>query len=181
MLKYDSGRRTCVSSARASCQPDFLLGSCGRFIMNWTVSRRVALKTFALTAYLPIGARIIIPCNATASPSLDSFIAMSVKLTGQASLDRDMGKSILGAFIETGHGEDIAELIADATPEQSQLTIANAVVAAWYSGMSPIASATQVMGFNEALVWTALSYTKPWGSCGGETGYWSDAPSDGEQ
>lgn len=148
--------------------------------MNWPISRRVALKTFALTAYLPIGARIISPCNATASPSLDAFTAMSAKLTGQVLLDRGMGKSILEAFIESGHGEDIATLIADMTPEQSQLMIANAVVAAWYSGVSPLNSASQVMGFNEALVWNALSYTKPWGSCGGEIGYWSDAPLDGK-
>ena len=29
---------------------------------------------------------------------------------------------------------------------------------------------------NEALLWNALDFTKPPGSCGGETGYWADAP-----
>ena len=29
---------------------------------------------------------------------------------------------------------------------------------------------------NQALLWKALDFTKPPGVCGGETGYWADAP-----
>ena len=30
--------------------------------------------------------------------------------------------------------------------------------------------------FNGALVWNALAFTKPFGDCGGATGYWADPP-----
>lgn len=33
-----------------------------------------------------------------------------------------------------------------------------------------------VADLNGALLWDALAFTKPWGSCGGETGYWRDPP-----
>ncbi|MBN9592029.1 MAG: hypothetical protein J0I02_07325, partial [Alphaproteobacteria bacterium] len=35
-----------------------------------------------------------------------------------------------------------------------------------------------VSDFNGALVWAAMTYTKPWANCGGETGYWADPPTD---
>ncbi|MFM9858878.1 sugar dehydrogenase complex small subunit [Pseudoxanthobacter sp. M-2] len=144
--------------------------------MTWIVSRRRVLRNGALTASLLVGSKILAPGSAIASPSLEAFIAMSAKLTGQPSLNDDMGKTILDAFIASGQGDDIAALIADPAPENSKSKIANAVVAAWYSGISPLSGANQVTGFNEALVWSALSYTKPWGSCGGDAGYWSEAP-----
>jgi hypothetical protein len=34
----------------------------------------------------------------------------------------------------------------------------------------------EVVDFTQALVWNALTFTKPWGECGGETGYWADPP-----
>ena len=91
-----------------------------------------------------------------------------------------MGKNILDAFVAAGQAGDIVTLFGDPAPEQSQLKIASAIVAAWYSGISPRPGASQVTGFNEALVWDALTYTKPWGSCGGETGYWGEPPSEQE-
>lgn len=148
--------------------------------MTWIVSRRRVLRNGALTASLLVGSKILAPVSAIASPSLEAFIAMSAKLTGQPSLDDDMGKTILDAFMASGQGDVIAALIADPAPENSKSKIANAVVAAWYSGISPISGANQVTGFNEALVWNALSYTKPWGSCGGDAGYWSEAPPEVE-
>jgi hypothetical protein len=148
--------------------------------MNWIVTRRRLLRSGAFTASLLIVSKVLAPGSATASPSLEAFIAMSAKLTGQPSLDDDIGKTILDAFMASGQGDVIAALIADPAPENSKSKIANAVVAAWYSGISPISGANQVTGFNEALVWNALSYTKPWGSCGGDAGYWSEAPPEEE-
>ena len=149
-------------------------------MMMWIVSRRRLLRSGAVTASFLLGSKVLAPGSATASSSLDAFIAMSARLTGQPALDDDMGKTILEAFIASGQGDDIAALIADPAPEHSKLKIANAVVAAWYSGISPLAGAKQVTGFNEALVWNALSYTKPWGSCGGDAGYWSEASPEEE-
>jgi hypothetical protein len=144
-------------------------------------SRRDLLRSGTSAAsILILGARSITPVFAAAPPSLEQFIAISRKLTGHQSLDSDMGKNILDAFVAAGQAGDIVTLFGDPAPEQSQLKIASAIVAAWYSGISPRPGASQVTGFNEALVWDALTYTKPWGSCGGETGYWGEPPSEQE-
>lgn len=146
--------------------------------MSYMVSRRVLLRTGGLAASaLALGSAVPRPTYAATAPSLNAFMTMSQKLTGRSSLDRDMGQAILDAFVTTGQTDDLAALAADPDPGRSRLKIANAVLAAWYSGLSPVPGATEVTGYNEALVWDALSYTKPPGSCGGETGYWSSLPS----
>jgi len=145
------------------------------------VSRRVVLRSGASAASaLLVGGLNIASAVAAQTPSLDQFIDLSRKLTGNQSLDASMGQNILDAFVKAGRGQDIVTLAGDPAPAQSQAKVASAIVAAWYSGLSPLPGAREVTGFNEALVWTALSYTKPWGSCGGETGYWGDAPPDQE-
>ena len=146
--------------------------------MSYMVSRRALLRTSGLVASaLALGLAAPQPAHAAAAPSLDAFMAMSQSLAGRPSLDRDMGQAILNAFVASGQASELSALVAEANPGQSQLKIADAVLAAWYSGLSPLAGAADVTGFNEALVWDALTYTKPWGSCGGETGYWSEIPS----
>jgi hypothetical protein len=145
------------------------------------VSRRDLLRNGASAASMLFAAGLSVrPAIADPIPSLDQFIALSNEVTGQPTLDSGMGKSILDAFVAAGQGGEIATLLGDPAPERSQLMIANSVVAAWYSGLSPLPGARQVTGFNEALIWNALSYTKPWGSCGGEIGYWGEPPPDQE-
>lgn len=145
------------------------------------VSRRTLIRNSRMAAaVLVLGTNAASRADSAVPPSLDAFMAMSAKITGYSSLDRDMGKSILDALLSSGWENDVAALITDPAPERSKLQIASAVVAAWYSGISPSAGAREVTGFNEALVWNALSYTKPWGSCGGDLGYWG-APPDQEQ
>jgi len=149
--------------------------------MTGNVSRRKLLRGgISAASMLMVGVQSIAPGSAATSLSLDQFIAISTKLTEQPSLDNDMGKNILDAFVTAGQGENIATLLRDATPSRSETEMANSIVAAWYSGISPLPGAREVTGFNEALVWKALSYTKPWGSCGGETGYWADPPAEQE-
>ena len=142
------------------------------------LSRRDVLRTGGLAASaLALAAAAPPRADAATAPALDAFMAMSQRLTGQSSLDEDMGQAILAAFTATGQAGELSALVAQPDPARSKLDIANAVVAAWYSGLSPVPAAAEVTGFNEALVWNALTYTKPWGSCGGETGYWSNPPS----
>jgi hypothetical protein len=156
-------------------------GSDCKAVMTRNVSRRELLRSGTSAAsILILGVQSIAPGSAAASLALDQFMSISTKLTGQPSLDGDMGQKILDAFEAAGQGGNIATLFEDATPERNQTGIANAIVAAWYSGISPLPGAREVTGFNEALVWNALSYTKPWGSCGGETGYWADPPAEQE-
>ncbi|MET1114195.1 MAG: sugar dehydrogenase complex small subunit [Comamonas sp.] len=43
----------------------------------------------------------------------------------------------------------------------------------WVSGM---VGTTQVIAYTDAPIWSALSFTKPPGVCGGAFGYWADRP-----
>ena len=141
------------------------------------ISRRDLLRSSTSAAsILFVSTQCTALGQAATSPSLDQFIALSQKLTGQSSLDDDMGRNIFDAFVSAGHADDLAKLISEPAPERSEAKIANALVAAWYTGFSPLPGAREVAGFNDALVWTALSYTKPWGNCGGEMGYWGEPP-----
>lgn len=141
------------------------------------LSRRDLMRHAGLAASaFAAGAGFSTSGMAAAPPSLEAFMSMSSKVTGHTPLDQDMGKGILDAFVSAGRAGEISALIADPAADRSKSEIARAIVAAWYSGLSPLPGAAQVIGFNEALVWDALSYTKPWGSCGGDTGYWGDPP-----
>lgn len=48
----------------------------------------------------------------------------------------------------------------------------NLVVAAWFSGMVD----GRVITYTDALAWSAVSFTKPNGVCGGAFGYWAEPP-----
>ena len=117
----------------------------------------------------------------------EQFLALSEKLTATPNLDLGIATTILGGFLATGQGEEIAKLVAEGYDPITPLP--NAIVAAWYSGIyttvpkgtgasdHPLRDRVQkVATFDQALVWNALTFTKPWGECGGETGYWSNPP-----
>lgn len=115
----------------------------------------------------------------------EQFLALSERLTATPKLDPEVGTTILGGFLATGHGDEIAKLIA--VGHEPVTPLANAIVAAWYSGVyttmpkdngaNPAGETVDAVAtFTQALLWNALSFTKPWGECGGETGYWADPP-----
>jgi hypothetical protein len=108
--------------------------------------------------------------------TVDQFLAISSRLTEAATTDLDstMAAKLLDGFISTGRGSGLSLLAEDATLRVG--TVADDIVAAWYSGLYDTATGPAVAGFNEALLWNALDFTKPPGTCGGETGYWADPP-----
>jgi hypothetical protein len=114
---------------------------------------------------------------AASSISVEQFTALSKTLTQAAGLDGDVARTLLGAFIATGHEADLAALVADPSGAAAKnAAFANAIVAAWYSGLCNTATGQAVATFDQALMWNAMTYTKPFGVCGGDTGYWSDPP-----
>ena len=114
---------------------------------------------------------------AASSISVEQFTNLSKTLTQAASLDPDIARMLLGAFIATGHEADLSALIADpASAEGKNAIIAKAIVAAWYSGVCNTAPGQAVATYDQALMWNAMSFTKPMGICGGDTGYWSEPP-----
>lgn len=110
---------------------------------------------------------------AQAEITVDQFLALSERLTGADDLDADIAQTLLGGFLATGHGADLERLVKS---DSSVPDLANAIVAAWYSGLYQGAGGAAVATYTDALLWTALSFTKPMGYCGGETGYWADPP-----
>ena len=115
----------------------------------------------------------------------EQFLALSEKLTATPNLDLAIATTILGGFLATGHVDGIAKIVAEGYDPITPLP--NAIVAAWYSGVyttvpkddgaTPSRVPVQeVADFTQALLWNALTFTKPWGECGGETGYWADPP-----
>lgn len=105
---------------------------------------------------------------------VETFLELSQELTGQQDLDADYAAEMLEAYKAIGKAADIAELASGSeNPE-----LANDIVAAWYSGVSPDPDSNEVITYTEALMWGAMSFTKPMGYCGGQTGYWADPPAD---
>lgn len=111
---------------------------------------------------------------AQADVTVEQFLQLSERLTEVGDLDQDVAQTLLGGFLATGHGPELLALAAERQPSSSSL--GDAIVAAWYSGLYDSGHGTAVSDFNGALVWTALSFTKPFGSCGGVVGYWADPP-----
>jgi hypothetical protein len=137
------------------------------------VSRRdIILAGVAVALAAGVGC---LPSSASTGTSMDRFITLSSRLTGTAAgdLDRDAGEALLAGFTAAGHGAALERLSVD---HSSDPDLADAVVAAWYSGVVGTGTGDVVATFNAALVWNALSFTKPFANCGGETGYWSQPP-----
>lgn len=136
--------------------------------------RRALLLTGLSVAALqwPIAARAKV---ATTQPTLDDFLALSARLSGRdiSSLSRDMGSAILDFLHQHGRLAQLSALFDDPSSNQE---LAREVLTAWYCGQLPMVSQTTVIGFSQALVFSAAPFLHAPGMCGGATGYWSDPP-----
>lgn len=141
--------------------------------MPLTLTRRAAILGAVAAAIVSAGpsgfARL---AAAEGDLDVDGFLALSATLTGAAPalLDRDVAATLLGAFVATGNGDGLKRLRVDPVSDKE---LADAIVAAWYSGVYATGKGDAVATYNDALVWQALSFTKPPGNCGGPSGYWS--------
>lgn len=138
------------------------------------LTRRALLATSGAAA-LAMAAGL--PASAQAPVTVAQFLALSSKLTGKPGLDPGIAKKLLDGFVATGKGADLAALVGtggNATVKTRPL--ANAVVANWYCGVYDTAGGQAVAGFDTALMWDAMRFTKPFGVCGGDAGYWANPP-----
>ena len=104
---------------------------------------------------------------------LDEFLALSARLTGAPHLDASAAAKLLDGLLSTGHGAELAALIARGA---SSGTLADEIVAAWFSGSYATSAGAAAFNLPDALLWRALDFTKPPGRCGGATGYWANEP-----
>ena len=149
---------------------------------NFVPDRRQVLALFAAAA----GVALLPPAAAVGAPTAD-FLAASNTLNGLPSdldpaiLDR-MFRALreavgteplrhLAAVVARHDGDALDAAIAAAGLDQA----ANTVVAAWYSGIVTAPDGTRrAILRDDALVWTALDFTKPPAQCAGTS--WADKP-----
>jgi Membrane bound FAD containing D-sorbitol dehydrogenase len=123
---------------------------------------------------------------------VEGFVRLSQLVTGIEKLPRDHAAMYLnaldeaglklppsrlvemGGFAEGGGPQTLAEF------QQSPLyrkpgarASAEAVAAAWWSGMVPTAKGDKVVTFLDALAWRAQPWAEPFTECLGATGAWA--------
>jgi hypothetical protein len=137
-----------------------------------TITRRSLIvgttSTAATAAGFPNAAR------SSETITLNAFRALSARLTGTdaARLDPTAAAKLLDGFISLGRGPDLAVLATQ--PGADRGSLADDIVAAWYSGRYASRAGPATIDLTQALLWTALDFTKPPGACHGKTGYWAE-------
>ena len=121
------------------------------------------------------------------SITVAQFGALSAALTGYPAADAATNAKMLRAFAtpaRRAHLAALARIVAqtpaaglDAALAAQKLDgIANDLVGAWYSGIVTNGKAQTLVLYTGALVWTAMTFSKPMGVCGGPTDYWASPP-----
>ncbi len=143
--------------------------------MTPLMTRRALLLSGSSLAFALAGG-LAGPAQSQETITADQFRALSARLTGAgiSDLEADAAEKILSGLISIGRGPGLALLANDQNITAG--TVADDIVAAWYSGVVDTDKGPVLAAFTDALVWNALDYTKPFGSCGGETGYWAEPP-----
>ncbi len=114
--------------------------------------------------------------RATSALTLEAFLKLSERLTGQSDLDSDLASRFLSAFEAEGEATALQDLVAQGDDTAELDDLANEIVAAWYTGIVAGGGGDQFVTYEDALIWNTLTFTKPLGYCGGEMGYWADPP-----
>ena len=99
--------------------------------------------------------------------SLDDFLALSSRLTGQRDLDRDGAELLLTALLETpGNLQKLRQ------PDEA---LEREIIAAWYTGLYTLRGEPRLMTHTGALQWRAMGMPAP-GTCASRFGAWADPP-----
>ena len=149
------------------------------------MTRREMLRALAAIA----GAGIVPQALAQGTLSAEQFATLSSSVSGYAYTDRRIAAAMLNALAAAVGPANLARLaqIAATTPA-AQLApalkaanldaTAETVIATLYTGAVSTPRGPRVISYDHALVWQALAWTKPNAFCGGETNYWSTAPTE---
>jgi aminopeptidase N len=127
-------------------------------------------------------ALLALPSPAWSAPPEEAFGTLSVALLG-TSVDPELSFKYQKALRAGPNATAVERLMALATTHGGAALLqriageglqpaTNLVVGAWYSGMVD----GRVITYTDALAWSAVSFTKPNGACGGAFGYWAEPP-----
>ena len=92
---------------------------------------------------------------------VQAFLKLSENTLQKADLYEDIAEKMLQAFADIGRKDDLAAL-ADGAEKPA---LSNEIAAAWYSGVSPDPDDLEVLTYTDALMWEAMTYTKPKAHC----------------
>ncbi len=174
-----------------------LFAACGvqRSVDSPTSLRQIARPHPILPSPQPPVAQATTAAQPDGVP-LAAFLALSALLTGIDNLNPVLGRVYLQSLQATPQaGATLAQLfdaagLQAATPpttlaaiEQRGIfeqagtrTLANKIIEYWYTGIYETAEGEAVVAtYVDALVWQAISFTKPTTICGAP-GFWSEAP-----
>ncbi len=153
-----------------------------------TRARRRLLRSLAGLAAALVSARALpVAAQGPASLSAEAFSRLSSALTGYPPAGATANAKMLKAFATPARRRQLAVLarLVTTTPvaehEAALRTagldkLADALVGAWYSGLVPGPAGESLVLYTDALMWTAMTFSKPMGVCGGPMGYWAQPP-----
>ncbi len=106
------------------------------------------------------------------------FLELSRQLTGDPDLDPEIGAVYHRALnSDPKLGPALQQLLdnGDARSETAD-QVKQAILRQWYLGIYREAGQAHTASFERALMWPALGFEQPRGTCIGPTGYWSEPP-----
>jgi hypothetical protein len=135
------------------------------------LGRRGFLVLAALSCAAPAAAQ---PRTAI---DVEAFLALSRRLTGRRTLDRQLAQTYLSALLtQPGNADRLRELArrerADSDRRAALADLEHEIVEAWYTGTCRINGTPQLVTHSGALKWTALSRPAP-GVCASAPGGWA--------
>lgn len=135
------------------------------------LSRRAMMGAGAAAAFAALTPGLAV----AQADRMGRLLALSAQLLEKpaAALDAQMGKALLAVIETRGLAASLDRLAA--APAQTD-PLAQAIVSCWYCGLFTLNGEAVLVGYADALMWSAMSFTKPLGLCGGEFGYWAEAP-----
>ena len=135
--------------------------------------------------------------TSASDPRVQSFMALSALITGvdRSELAPDVAGQLLplidqhigsGMTVDqlanaagvSGGSQGKASSLDAALGQPGAMPTAELIAAAWYSGEGPGdgKGEGELVTYNDALAWRALSFTSAPCNCGGPFGYWSERP-----
>ena len=121
----------------------------------------------------------------------ESFLALSVVLTGHENLDASLGTLLLRAMLENGQAEGLSALhealriaagdpdaVADVVARSEYAATAQAALRGWYTGLVDTPTGeTQRIAYEDALMGSVVNdFLELRSYCGGEPHFWTELP-----
>ena len=141
-----------------------------RLKSNHSISRRQIISAAIAAPALSVPTW----CSASGF-SVTEMILLSAKLTQKSPnlFLPAIAQKMLEAYAQRGFTHRMQTLLAN--PE-SDLELGNEIVASWYSGIAQTLEGSELITYNNALMWRAAPFLHTSANCGGPTNYWALPP-----